>query len=373
MILAAIVIALLLDQIRPRQSGHALATLSRRWIDAVAGRVDASGRRHAWLAWVLAVAAPAIAAGLIGGLCTRIAGWFGQLAWTVAGLYFTLGFRQFSHYYTAIRGALAAGDETQARQLLMQWHGAGADYSSPLPSSGAGQGSTHDWIARRVIVYAVLSAHRCVFGVLFWFCLLAPLDLALAGAVLYRQAELAARYWRQQAGQDESVASPALLAAAQAAWRVIDWLPVRATALVFAVVGNFEDAIAAWRQCAADDASANNKRNNDVILLAAAAGALGIDLDGVATVPGASKEQPAVPASLAAAIQTDTDGLAYPPDWEPTAPSDKAKPTDAAAFSSSLGVDPDARHFTQVVGLLWRGVALWLLLLTLLTLAHVLG
>ena len=30
-------------------------------------------------------------------------------------------------------------------------------------------------------------------------------------------------------------------------------------------------------------------------------------------------------------------------------------------------------HFTQVVGLVWRTVALWLLLLVLLTLAHVLG
>ena len=36
-------------------------------------------------------------------------------------LYLTLGFRQFSHYFTDIRKALDQGDEEQARRQLAQW------------------------------------------------------------------------------------------------------------------------------------------------------------------------------------------------------------------------------------------------------------
>jgi adenosylcobinamide-phosphate synthase len=43
------------------------------------------------------------------------------MLWSVAVLYATLGFRQFSHHFTEIRDALEAGDETLARQLLAQW------------------------------------------------------------------------------------------------------------------------------------------------------------------------------------------------------------------------------------------------------------
>jgi adenosylcobinamide-phosphate synthase len=372
MIIAAIIVAFLLDQIRPVGSGRAIALSLRRWIGAVAGYVDAGKRWHAWLAWTLAVALPALAAGLIGWLGTRTAGWLGQLVWAVAVLYGTLGFRQFSHHGTAIRDALLAGDEAKARVLLAQWQDEQAGFSGALPQGLAGPGWAWDSVARRAIAHAVLCAHRWVFGVLFWFCLLAPLGLAPAGAVLYRCAEFAARYWRHQAGPGEPVASPALLAAAQAAWRVIDWLPARVTALAFAIVGNFEEAVAAWRQYRADGAGGSADQGNDAILLAAAAGALGIRLDDDAAAPDARSEQPSAPANSATA-QVNAAAPAYPPDWEPAASPDAATLAGATDVPGLTGTEPDVRHFAQVAGLLWRGVALWLLLLVLLTLAHVLG
>jgi adenosylcobinamide-phosphate synthase len=374
MIIAAIVVAFLLDQIRPAESGRVIDLSLRRWIGAVAGHVDAGGRWHAWLAWALAVVVPALAAGLIGGLCARAAGWLGQLAWAVAVLYLTLGFRQFSHHSTAIRDALTAGDETKARELLTQWQKERAGYPDLLPKDWAAGSSPQDSIVRGVIACAVLSAHRWVFGVLFWFCLLAPLGLAPFGAVLYRCAEFAARYWQHKAGPGEPVASPALLMVAQAAWRVIDWLPARVTALAFAVVGNFEEAVAAWRQYRADDANDGPDKDNDAILLAATAGALGIRLGDDGAAPDEVKPEPsAVPANAAATPQTDAVAPAYPPDWEPVVPPDEAASAGVADTLGLSGAEPDVRHFAQVAGLLWRSVALWLLLLVLLTLAHVLG
>ena len=36
-------------------------------------------------------------------------------------LYATLGFRQFSHYFTAIKASLASGNLVSARALLAEW------------------------------------------------------------------------------------------------------------------------------------------------------------------------------------------------------------------------------------------------------------
>jgi adenosylcobinamide-phosphate synthase len=373
MIVTAIILAFLLDQIRPVESGHAALMWLGRWIDAVAKRMDASGQRDAWLAWMAAVVAPALAVALIGWLCTRVAGWLGQLAWAVAVLYFTLGFRQFSHRYTAIRDALAAGDLVKAQALLAQWDQTQAGYSGMASGSGTGQGMTRDAIVRAVIVRAMLSAHRWVFGVLFWFCLLSPAGLGLAGAALYRCTEFAARHWQNKVDPQQP-ASPALLAAAQMVWRVIDWLPVRATALTLAIVGNFEDAIAAWRRRGTNDSGGSADQDNDAILLAAAAGALGIHLDkGLGD--NAMAPHPAASAQPLSARNDAADPVypPYPPDLEPATPPAESAFANATGASGLSGAELDTRHFVQVAGLLWRGVALWLLLLFLLTLAHVLG
>ena len=105
------------------------------------------------------------------------------LAFDVAVLYLTLGFRQFSHYFTDIRDALERGDEIEARRLLAEWRHLDA---SELPRSE---------LLRHVIEHSLLAAHRHVFGVFFWFVLLSTFGLGPAGAVLYRMAEFASRYW----------------------------------------------------------------------------------------------------------------------------------------------------------------------------------
>ena len=414
MILAAIVIAFLLDQIRSTGHDQAAARLLRRWMDAATGYVDVGARQQAWLAWAVAVVPPVLVAGLAGWLCTRAAGWFGRLAWDVATLYFTLGFRQFSHHYTTIRDALAAGDEAKARALLAQWRGEQAGQPESTRTWIESAGSAREAIARGVIEHAVLSAHRCVFGVLFWFSLFGLIGFAPAGAVLYRCADCAVRYWRHKTGQSAPAFSPALLATAQTAWTLIDWLPSRLTALIFALVGNFEDAIAAWRQRADSAATAADTadsaeaavQGNDAIVLAAAAGALGIRLSNTAQAPSApnatqraedSPTDPTAPADTPPPASSDngadpaapspqpgtgpgdiaTDLHIPPPDWVPAAPSDNdsddASAADATVASAAPASEPDLRHFTQVAALLWRSVALWLLLLVLLTLAHVLG
>ena len=309
MALFAIVIALLLEQVRPLAPNNPAAAGLHGWVRAVGRGVDAGGEQHGWLAWALAVVLPALAVAGVHALLGWLAGWPLQLLWSVLVLYLTLGFRQFSHHFTGIRDALEAGDEDRARTLLARWQQVDA---AALPRSE---------IVRHVIEYSVLAAHRHVFGVLVWFCVLAVLGLGPAGAVFYRNAEYVLRYWRRKAQAADHPASPALVQAAARAWQAVDWLPARCTALGFAIVVSFEDAVDVWRNHAARFADAN-----DGVVLAATAGALGVRLGG---------------AGLAG------EGLP--------------------------GKPPATAHFTQVIGLLWRMVALWLLLLVLLTLARVMG
>ena len=73
-------------------------------------------------------------------------------------LYLTLGFRQFSHYFTDIRDAVERGDdEDEARRLL-------ASGATWMPASCRAPRS-----CATSIEHALLAAHRHVFGVFFWF------------------------------------------------------------------------------------------------------------------------------------------------------------------------------------------------------------
>ncbi len=336
----AVLFALLIEQARPLARSNWIHSASKQWARCASRNLDAGKPQHGWLAWSVAVAVPSAVTLMIHWALWAVNPLL-AFVWSVGILYVTLGFRQFSHYFTDIRDALDDGDEDAARVLLAQWQQVEA---SELPRSE---------IVRHVIEYSVLAAHRHVFGVLGWFSVLAALGFGPAGAVLYRMSEFVARYWRYKskslaAGEG---ASPALQAAASTAWGVVDFVPARMTALGFAVVGSFEDAIDAWRNYAqrfSNDAPVSVDNHNDGILLAATSGAVNVRLRGVVL---QTKFGPGVSAGFLAARITALDGA-----------------TDAMP-----GREPQVAHLRSIVGLVWRSVVLWMVLLALLTLARLLG
>jgi adenosylcobinamide-phosphate synthase len=314
---SAILLALLLEQARPLTRGNPVHAGLRIWVRWCSRSFDAGRPHHGWLAWGFAVGAPTLISLAVHWLLVATLGWLAAVLWSVAILYVTLGFRQFSHHFTDIRDALDAGDEAQARELLAQWRQMDA---SDLPRSE---------IIRHVIEHSVLAAHRHVFGVLGWFSVLAAFGFGPAGAVLYRLSEFVTRYWKHQSKAHHQPVSTALQEVATHAWFVIDWLPARITALGFAVVGSFEEAIDAWRNY-----SQRSGRTNDGVILAATSGAVNVRLGG---------------APLRAS-DNFADGEATP-----------------------TGQVPELAHLRSIVGLVWRSVVMWMLLLALLTLARLLG
>ena len=317
----AILLALVLEQAHPLNPVNAIYTAVKRWVAWVARTFDAGVRHQAWITWSITVMGPALLAMLVHWALEWSLGWLLAVVWNVALLYVTLGFRQFSHHFTAIREALENGDENQARELLAEWQQVQV---GQIPRSE---------IVRHVIEFSMIAAHRHVFGVFFWYAALSIIGLGPVGAVVYRLTELAQRLW-QEPTTDGSVVSEALRSVASRAWQAMDWLPSRMTALGFAIVGSFEDAMDGWRNHAQ-----NFPEDNDGVILAATAGAINIRLGG-------------------AALQQDK------------ADDENQEMTGG---SSTPGRIPEVAHFAQVVGLVWRTVIMWLVLVALLTMANLVG
>ncbi len=324
----AVLFALVIEQLKPLPRDNWVHHALVSWVSWTGRNFDAGRPHHAWVVWCVSVLVPGLA---ISGAYLALNYYSAVLAlvFDVTVLYLTLGFRQFSHYFTDIRDALERGDEYEARRLLAQWRHLDA---SELPRTE---------LLRHVIEHALLAAHRHVFGVFFWFVLLSTLGLGPLGAVLYRMAEFASRYWTYPSKALGVPANERLMRVSQRMFTLMDHVPARLTAFGFAVVGNFEEAINNWRRD-----SVLWRHLNEGVILAAAAGAVGVQLGGDAA-PGVTPER----SRTFEAGPTDTPG----------------------ADGSTAGVPPQLGHLRSVVGLVWRSVVLWMLLVALLTLANLIG
>lgn len=325
----AVLFALLIEQLKPLPRDNRIHDQLVAWVGWTGRNFDAGKPHHVWVVWCVSVLLPAVIVAVI-HVAIRQYSLLLALAFDVALLYLTLGFRQFSHFFTDIRDALDRGDEDLARRKLGEWQHLDA---SELPRTE---------VLRHVLEHALLSAHRHVFGVFFWFVVLSALGLGPMGAVLYRMAEFSARYWAfRPRGLDVPV-NEALKDRSRRLFLWIDHVPARMTAFGFAVVGNFEEAIGSWRR----DATLW-LHPNEGIILAAAAGAVGVQLGGSAA-PGVTPDRSKTFSAGADAAAADAQG-------------------------STAGVPPQLGHLQSVVGLVWRSVVLWMLLVALLSLANVLG
>jgi len=316
----SVLFALLLEQAWPLKRANPVHAAMRAWVRWSARSLDAGERMHGWLVWSVAVGGPALVSVAIYWMLALWVAWPLALLWSALVLYASLGFRQFSFHFTQIRDALTAQDDAQARQLLADWQQCDtADL-------------TRDEVIGRVIEVSVLAAHRHVFGVLAWFSVLAALGLGPTGAVLYRMGELAPRYWLHVSQSNQQPVSIALQGVAARMWSLLDWLPARMTAMTFAVVGNFEEAIDGWRRYGWQP-----QPESDGIVLAATAGAVNLQL-------------PYRGASMTTGAPSPTGS-----------PEEPQRPI------------PQIPHLAAVVGLVWRAVVMWVMLLALLTLSRLLA
>jgi adenosylcobinamide-phosphate synthase len=297
----AIIAALVIEQWRPlgeRKHLHGI-------LDGIAQRLEQAfnggERRQGAVAWLVAVVPVSVAAALLHA-ALRSASPFVALLFDIAVLYLTLGFRQFSHNFTDIQLAVKAGDIDRARSLLERWRGA------------SGVVRTREEVIRLAIEEALIASHRHVFGVLLWFLILP----GPSGAILYRLADYLAARWKPLGAFGDF---------AQRAFHVLEWPAVRLTAIAFAVVGDFEDAVYCWRTQAGGWADPDAG-----IVLAAGAGAMGV--------------------RLGMPVQ-DVEGMQPRPEL-------------------GVGEPAEGPFLDSTVGMLWRAVVVWIFVLLLITVARLL-
>lgn len=314
----SILCALIIEQIKPLRADNPIYGAIKLFAVRVEGWFNAGQAEQGRLGWIVFIAALVVPTILVYWLCSRISP-FLAFAWSVVIAYLTLGFRHYSHYFSSIQLALNSGDDAAARDLLAEW------------TKQDTTGMDANEIARIAVEKALVTSHRHVFGVFFWFLM----PLGPAGPVLYRSAEYLVRAWNEP----DHMRNEAFGRFAAQAFYWIDWIPARLTATAFAVVGNFEDAIYAWRNFAG-----RWKNETTGIILSAGGGAMGIRLG--TPVENAADVLPP-DASIVDSVTTEADS---PPGDEPT-----------------------VRALQSTVGLVWRALLLWMLLLLLLSIAVWMG
>jgi len=274
---------------------------------------------HGTVAAAIAILPPTLAAGLAWWALATLHPLAG-LAFNVLVLYAMMGFRRFSHAVSAIVAAFKAGDVGAARRALGAWRG---HVSSELSSGD---------VARLAVERGLVDAYRQVFAVVFWFAVLpGPI-----GAVLYRTTARLAHEWAEpRAGAD---LTPIVRerdrfgAPVRRLLTLLDWVPVRLTAIAFAAVGDFEEAVASWRTQAAGWAREPGGTPMGIVL-ASGAGALGVVLGGPIPAPGGDV------------------------DWRP---------------ELGMGEPAEPEVLPSAVGLVWRALLLWLAVILLVTVANLL-
>lgn len=252
MTLFALILALILEQLRPLGAALRMLAPVAAIADGMSRRLNDGSVSHGRIAWLLLVGlstfATAVAYWLLWEMHPVLA-----FVFNIAVLYLCMGFRHDSHAFAEIHLALRMGELERAQTLLGAWRGGRYDEANASE------------IARLSIEMALVAAHRNLFGVVFWFVILP----GPSGAVMYRVARLLAETW----GARRDAEFGAFGVPARRAFDAIDWLAVRMTGTVFSVVGNFEDAVYCWRSQAV-----LWPERSSAILIASGGGALGVKL-----------------------------------------------------------------------------------------------
>lgn len=297
-----LIAALLLAHYRPLPPAFGVLRWHGPYARLLERHLNDGHARHGVIAWGLCALVPAVllaaAYWMLKHFALPLAAPLGMLI-----LYLLLDFRGFGVTAEAIAADLKNDNLSGARARVSLATGFNTD-SYGVPE-----------ISRVAIEHTLARAHYDLFAPIFWFILLGP-----SGALLYRLSQSVKLAWDGAESDFTRIAHRLFY------W--LDWLPSRFTAISFAVVGDFEDALFCWRTQAAqwkDEATG--------IMLTSGAGALGVRLGEPLPLNG---------------------GLEYRPEL-------------------GLGDVADADYVMSTVGLIWRALVLMLALMLLMTFANWLG
>jgi adenosylcobinamide-phosphate synthase len=303
-ILIAVLLAVVLDRFVPDRQGIKPFAWYRDWTESIEERFNGGKRIHGVGALILAVVPIVVGVVLVRYILGEL-GWILRFVFDVVVLYLCLDIYRLGKSANAVSEALETGDLQEANEQLRDLTGKHA----PETSEAA--------VARATIEGVLKQGNSLVISPIFWFILLGPF-----GAVLQRLSSILDMLWGHRYERF-----------AEFGWAaarfddLLGWIPARITALSYALMGSFEDALHCWRRRLGIWSDINSGP-----LLASGFGAMHMQV-----------------------CETSQDVSEY----EERAPE--------------LTVVPDPGHVRRVVALVWRVLLLWLVIGILMTGAHLAG
>ena len=205
-------------------------------------------------AGVLLVVVPGVlAVGMVQqvlGSAPGVLAWLLTLIFSVAVLIFCIGVKDINQHVNDYLNAWNQ-DDPEAAYLYVK------DLLGGEKAENARQ------LHLKFLQFILIRINERLLAILFWFVVLGPV-----GAVLYRSVSQLKGLARAEYGTHEDFMEAALRFKA-----ILDWLPVRTTALCYAIIGNFVEAIHCWGQQIAKQGN-NWVASNNSVLVSAGCGAL---------------------------------------------------------------------------------------------------
>lgn len=301
--LIIVLLAILLDHLIPDRQGIKPFVWYRDWAESIEERFNGGKRVHGIGAVILATLPIVVGVMLIHYILGEI-GWILRVAFDVLVLYLALDVHRLSKTASAVSVALESGDFDAADEQLRELTGKGVPEKSEAN------------IARASVEGVLKQGNSLIVSPIFWFILLGPV-----GAVLQRLSFILDTLWghRYERFADFGWAAARFD-------DLMGWVPARITALSYALMGSFEDALHCWRKRVGVWSDINSGP-----LLASGFGAMHMQI---------------------------------------------CEATEENEFEekiSDLTVIPDAGHVQRAVALVWRVLLLWLVVGVLMTGAHLAG
>lgn len=224
-ILIIILLALVLDRWLPERGGFRLWDWYSDWAESIEQRFNGGLRSQGSFAVFLAIAPIVLAIFLATFILGQIAGVL-VILFSVAVLYLCVDLYRLGDVAQAVAAALETGDVTQAAARLKELTG-----KDTIETTDAG-------VAQATVEAVLKQGNSLVLAPIFWFLVLGPM-----GAMLQRLAAVLDRLWGHRTARFAEFGW-----AAARLDDLLSWVPARITALSYAVMGSFEDALHCWRR-----------------------------------------------------------------------------------------------------------------------------
>lgn len=224
-ILVIILLALALDRFLPERGGFRIWIWYSDWAESVEQRFNGGLRSHGIFAVLLAIAPILIVIALATLILGQIAGALSFL-FSVAVLYLCVDLFRLGGVAQAVAVSLENGDVPHAAARLKELTG-----KDTVETTEAG-------VAHATVEAILKQGNKLVAAPIFWFLLLGPL-----GAMLQRLASVLDRLWAHHTTHFAEFGW-----AAARLDDLLSWIPARITAISYAIMGSFEDALNCWRR-----------------------------------------------------------------------------------------------------------------------------